>query len=274
MPAYANIDPAIDGLQYGMNPRIESAIAQEPINYGVAVFGKDGVDNAVWGTHQDQALVTATGALVGSNVITVGFTWTPTTGTLAGVAQVISGITTTFSGDDATTITNIIANINANAAVIAINAAVPGSLKALASPAGTAYQWALQGDAGDITAVTAVVTAGGGQVTYSTVYSEFKRFLGVTAFTQRGGRLYGAGTSKFNQYDAVDIVTLGELWVSTGGVTTIKNGTNAYVIVAPGTTQGQFNATVTTPNFNPQCHFRSNYNAGRALLGVRYGITP
>lgn len=273
MPAYGSIDPAIDGLQYGSDPRIESAIAQEPIPYGVAVFGKDGVDNACWATHQDQVLATGSGALVTSNSIAISFTFTPTTGVYAGVAKNITVTPVVFATTDAAMILAIIAAINANADVVAINAAVPGSLKGIPSPTSTAYQWGIQADAGDITNLVATVTLGAGQITYTYTYSEFKRFLGVSAFTQRGGRLYGAGTSKYNQQDSVNIISLGEVWVSDGGVS-VLNGQKAYVIVAPGATQGQFNSTSTTPNFDPSCHWRTNNNAGRAVLGVRYGITP
>jgi hypothetical protein len=273
MPAYGAIDPAIDGLQFGSNPRIESAIAQEPIGYGVAVFGKDGVDNACWAAHQDQVLATGTGALVTSNSIAISFTFTPKTGVYAGIPQNIVITPVVFTTSDAATITAIIAAINANATVVAINAAVPGSLKGIASPTATAYQWGIQADAGDITALSAVVTLGASQITYSYAYSEFKRFLGVSAFTQRGGRAYGAGSSVYLQYDSVNIITLGEVWVSNGGVS-VLNGQKAYVIVAPGATQGQFNSTPTAPNFDASLHWRSNNNSGRAVLGVRYGITP
>ena len=116
-------------------------------------------------------------------------------------------------------------------------------------------------------------TLGAGQITYTYAYSEWKRFLGVSAFTQRGGHLYGAGTSQYLQQDSVSIITLGEVWVSNGGVS-VLNGQRAYVIVTPGTTQGQFNSTVTAPNFDASLHWRTNNNAGRAVLGVRYGIAP
>ena len=273
MPAYATIDPAIDGLQYGSAPRIESAIAQEPIPYGVAVFGKDGVDNACWATHQDQVLATGSGALVTSNSIAISFTFTPKTGSLAGIAQNIVIAPVVFATSDAATITAIIAAINTNATVVAVNAAVAGSLKGIASPTATAFQWGIQADAGDITNLVATVTLGAGQITYTYAYSEWKRFLGVSAFTQRGGRLYGAGTSQYLQQDSVSIITLGEVWVSNGGVS-VLNGQRAYVIVTPGTTQGQFNSTVTAPNFDASLHWRTNNNAGRAVLGVRYGIAP
>ena len=273
MPAYGAIDAAIDGLQWGSNPRIESAIAQEPIPFGVAVFGKDGVDNAVWKCHQDQVLATGSGALVTSNSIAISFTFTPTTGIYAGIAQNITITPVVFATSDAATITAIIAAINANATVVAINAAVPGSLKGIVSPTATAFQWGIQADAGDITALSAVVTLGAGQITYTYAYSEWKRFLGVSAFAQRGGRLYGAGTSQYLQQDSVNILTLGEIWVPDGGVS-VLNGQKAYVIVAPGATQGQFNSTSTAPNFDPSCHWRTNNNSGRAVLGVRYGITP
>lgn len=276
MPAYSTIDPAIDGLQWGSAPRIESAIAQEPIPFGIAVFGKDGVDNACWKAHQDQVLATGSGALVTSNSVAISFTFTPTTGALAGIAQNIVITPVVFATSDAATITAIIAAINANATVVAVNAAVPGSLKGIASPTATAFQWGIQADAGDITSLSAVVTLGAGQITYTYAYSEFKRFLGVSAFTQRGGRLYGAGTANYGQYESVNIITLGEVWVSDGGVS-VLNGQKAYVIVTPGATQGQFNnatSSGTTTNFDASVHFRTNNNSGRAVVGIRYGIAP
>ncbi len=276
MGAYNNIDPAIDGLQYGSEPRIESAIAKENIPYGIAVFGKDGVDNACWKAHQDQVLVTGSGALVTSNSVAITFTFTPNSGSLAGIAQNIVITPVVFTSTDAATITAIIAAINANATVVAINAAVPGSLTAVPSPGAVAFQWAVRADAGDITAMVATVTLGAGQITYTYAYSEFKRFLGVSAFTQRGGRSYGAGSSQYLYQDAVNIITLGEVWVSTGGVS-VLNGENAYVIVTPGATQGQFTnvaSVSTTTHFDAKTHFRSNYNSGRAVVGVRFGITP
>ena len=250
MGAYSNIDNAVDGLQYGINdPRVESAIAMETINFGKAVFGHLGTENKCYGAHQDRATLTLAGDLVTSNVFTT---------TINGIV-----VATTFASTSDAQVTAHIAAINAKAELIALGIT--------ASAGSTTLKIVLKTKGLDITA-TGVVTLGGGQVACATVYDTWGKFLGVASFTQRGGRDYGAGTSAYLAGDSVNIVTLGELYVPTGSVT-IYALDSAYVVLGTGATQGTF-TNVSTNNFDCKSYFRTNSLTNRSVLGVRLGITP
>ncbi len=250
MGAYNNIDNAVDGLLYGVaQPRIESAIAKEDIAYGTAVFGHAGYENQCYGAHLDRSTVTLDADLVASNVYTL---------TVNGTAVAV-----TYATSHAATMTALIAALNAKAELIALGiSAAPGSTNRII----------VLKARGIAVTVTGAVTLGASQAGVTVAADTWGQFLGVAQFTQRAGRDYGAGSSKYLTQDSVNIVSLGELYVPTGAVT-INALEKAYVVMAAGSTLGTF-TNVSTSNFDCKSYFRTNSLTNRSVLGVRLGITP
>jgi len=245
MSAYGTPDVAIAGLLYGLKNDVESAIAQENIAFGAPVFGPVGVFNKAYGPHKDKATLTLSADLITSNVYTV----------------VINGVTVdeTFATDHATTMTALIAAINADTTLAAAGiSAAAGSTNrviVISAPAGV-----------DLT-VTGAVTAGATQATVAIVYGTNLKFLGVAVFVQTGGVTYGAGTSGWKQYDSINILRDGKIWVL--AESTVADKDAAYVSAVGGAgTLGKF-TDVSTNNYDIGGYFRSNVSGGLAVLEVR-----
>ena len=244
MAAYGSPDVAIAGLLYGEKNDVESAIAQEAIAFGAPAFGKVGDFNKAYALHKDKVTETLSADLVTSNVLTT---------TINGTA-----IASTFATDHATTMTAHIALINANVTLAAagITAAAGSSNRIIV----------ISGPAGADLAVTGAVTAGGSQATVTIVYGTNLVFLGVSVFVQTGGRDYGAGTSGWKQYDSVNILRNGKIWVL--GESTVSANKAAYATLGGSGTVGKF-SDVATSNYDIGGYFRSNLNGGLAVLEVR-----
>ena len=245
MAAYGTPDVAIAGLLYGMKADVDSAISQEDIAFGSPVFGPVGVENKAYGPHKDKATETLSADLVASNVLTT---------TINGIA-----VASTFATDHATTMTAHIAAINAKTelAALGITAAAGSSNRVvvISAPAGV-----------DLT-VSGAVTLGGTQATVAIVYGTSLKFLGVAPFIQIGGKNFGAGTSKWEALQAVNIVKQGMLWVQVES--TVNDKDPAYVSGVGGAgTLGKF-TDVSTNNYDIGAFFRSNVSGGLALLEVR-----
>lgn len=87
--------------------------------------------------------------------------------------------------------------------------------------------------------------------------------LGVAILSQKEY----AGAAKYNQYDAVNVLRLGRLWVLTGNVT-IQNGDAAYWDATNSVW-----TNVSTSNFQTPYYFRSSTSSGGlAELDVMPGI--
>ena len=205
MAAYGTPDVAIAGLLYGEKHDVDSAIAKEDIAFGSPVFGPVGVENVAYGPHKDKATETLSADLVASNVLTT---------TINGIA-----VASTFATDHATTMTAHIAAINAKTelAALGITAAAGSSNRVvvISAPAGV-----------DLT-VSGAVTLGASQATVTIVYGTNLKFLGVAPFIQIGGKSFGAGTSKWEALQAVNIVKAGMLWVR--AESTVADKDPAYV---------------------------------------------
>lgn len=245
MAAYGTPDVAIAGLLYGMKADVDSAIAQEDIAFGSPVFGPVGVENKAYGPHKDKATVTLSADLVTSNVYTL----------------VINGTTVdeTFATDHATTMTAMIAAINADvtlaAAGITAAAGSTNRIIVISAPAGI-----------DLV-VTGAVTAGATQATVAIVYGTNLKFLGVAPFIEIGSKTIGASNAKWEALQAVNIVKEGMLWVL--AESTVNDKDPAYVSGVGGAgTLGKF-TDVSTNNYDIGAFFRSNYTGGLALLEVR-----
>ena len=245
MAAYGTPDAAIAGLLYGEKHDVDSAIAKEDIAFGSPVFGPVGVENVAYGPHKDKATETLSADLVASNVLTT---------TINGIA-----VASTFATDHATTMTAHIAAINAKTelAALGITAAAGSSNRVvvISAPAGV-----------DLT-VSGAVTLGASQATVTIVYGTNLKFLGVAPFIQIGGKSFGAGTSKWEALQAVNIVKAGMLWVR--AESTVADKDPAYVSGVGGAgTLGKF-TDVSTNNYDIGAFFRSNASGGLALLEVR-----
>ena len=245
MGAYGAPDVAIAGMVEGFHNDFESAIAKEDIDFGSPVFGFVGSENKCYGPHLDKATVTLSAYLVASNVYTV---------TINGTA-----VAETFATDHATTMTALIAAINADTTLAALGiSAAAGSTNRIivvSAPAGL-----------DLT-VTGAVTLGASQATVAVVHGTNGKFLGVAAFVQNGGKDFGAGTACWKNGMSVSILRDGRLYVP--AESTVADKDPAYVSGLGGAgTLGKF-TDVATNNYYIGGFFRSNVSSGLALLEVR-----
>lgn len=242
MGAYGNMDAAIAGLQHGLDPRIESGEAQETINFGSPVFGYQNVPGKVWGAHRDKATVSLDADLVTANVYTV---------TINGKA-----IAYTFSGTHAASMTALIAAINADTDMIAAGiTAVAGT---------TNRDIVIKRLGGDLT-VTGAVTLGASQANVSVVYGNWGKFLGVAAFHQTSHGALNAGSEAYVQYDSVNILAEGLIWVPVS--VAVEDKQAAYVITEV-TNQGKFTNS-STLTMDVGGYFRSGRQNNLAVLEVR-----
>ena len=88
--------------------------------------------------------------------------------------------------------------------------------------------------------------------------------MGVTGFTQLSFRDSAGGYPTDYQMNSA---YLGQIYVQTS--LAVKSGQPAYVVMAPGATQGQF-TNVSTNNFNIKAFFRSSTTgAGLAIVELK-----
>lgn len=245
MDLYGNLDQAFPGLQVGMdsNEKVESGVAQEVIDFGAPVAGFVGEEEKIYNFHQDKAIVTLSGVLVASNVIKL---------TINGVS-----ISETFATDHATTMAALISAINSSTEIAAL-----GSITAEAGSSNLIIVIKAKGL--DLNA-TYSITSGASQATATVAYSTWAKFLGIAGFNQRGGRDFGAGNSAYQKNDMVNIISKGQRWVLVAA--TVEDKEAAYIIYAPGDTQGQF-TNVSTDNYDFGAYFRSNSSNDMAIIEV------
>lgn len=244
MTAYNNMDIAFPGLLVGMENEIESAVAGEAIEFGHAVFGHADYEGVVWEAHQDQATMTLDADLVASNVITT---------TVNGTA-----VATTYDGTShATTMTAHIAALNADATIAALG---------ITFAAGSTNRIIVATVRGlDIT-MTSVVTLGATRANASTAYTTWAKFMGIATHTHKSTVAMAAGASNYAQYDAVNVLSKGQIWVE--AASTVDDKDAAYVVYLSGSTQEDI-TDVSTNNYDIGGYFRSSYSGGFAILEVR-----
>lgn len=239
MAQYGTPDVAIAGLLVGLKHDFDSAIAQEIIGFGAPVFGMVGAENKAYAYHNEVATVTLSTDLITANVISV----------------VYGGITVseTFDTSHAVTMAALVAAIKTDLAAYVSNASYTGDVLTIT--------FLPQYDA----TVTVTVTAGATQPTITNVVSTARVFLGVTPYTPKGGKDYGAGTAAYQTYFEMPITKRGQLWVV--AASTVSDKDAAYIIKAAGSTMGTF-TDVSSSNYNIGAYFRSNYTGGFAVLEV------
>jgi hypothetical protein len=246
MSAYGNQDQALSGLMLGLDPRIETGAAQEDIGFGEPVMSFVGDEEEVYALHADHVLITLDADLVASNVITT----------------VVNGtsVATTYATSHAATMTAHIAAINANGTIAALGDDF------LAAPGDTNRKIDLKVKGVDLT-VTCAVTLGASQAGVTVATDTWGMFKGVAIFKQTGGADYGAGTSGFKQYDAVDILAEGDVWVPVAAAVSANDP--AYIVIAAGADQGKFTDSASA-TYNMGGFFRTNRNSQNlAVLEVR-----
>lgn len=245
MAAYGTPDVAIAGLLYGMKHDVDSAIAQEDIAFGAPVFGFVGSENKAYNYHTEIATDTLSAELVAGDT----------------VAVVINGFTfdITFATTHAAAMTALIAEINASTDMDALGiSAAAGANNKIVVITGPGTL--------DLVVTSSVTSTGSGTATAAVVLSSARKFLGVAPFIQIGGKDFGAGTSKWEAFQSVNIVTEGMLWVL--AESTVADKDPAYAVSLGAGTVGKF-TDVSSSNYDIGAFFRSNVTGGLALLEVR-----
>ena len=244
MGAYGSPDVAVAGLLEGFPNLVDSAIAQEDIAYGSPVFGFEGKENVAWGAHKEQTLLTLSADLIAANKYTV---------TVGGIA-----IAETFATDHATTMTALIAAINASVPIKAMNViAVAVGTRGIAITAGAG---------GTTVLVSGVVASGLSQPDVAVEVGTAGKFLGVAVFVQNGGATWGAETACWKNKSPINILREGKIYVPVEA--SVKDKQKAYAVMAGSGTIGKF-TDVATSNYDIGAFFRSNVHGGLALLEVR-----
>lgn len=258
MPEYGNIDQALAGLQVGMMARVDSAIAQEDIDFGEPVMGYSEDDGNCYAIHRDCAVVTITAALVAQDTLAI---------TINGIVK-----SATYASSSDATMLALKNAINADADIAALGV---GGVIASLTGTSTYRTITLKTKGVDLTVTTEDTKGGQGTFASSVAYSCWAKFLGIALFAQRGGRDYGAagsigadGTSGYKQYDAVNIMNFGRVWVKVVHADSIKAYDAAYAIYVP-TNQGKCtNSSSSTFNLN-SVFITSENTQYLAILEVR-----
>jgi len=242
MSAYNKLDPAIAGLKYGSMQSGEKIVtykAAEQINFGVPVFGYSGDNINVYNAKRDTAVSLLDADLVTSNVYTLTINGTD--------------VATTFDTDHDTTMDAVKANIET---------AFPSATVTLTDATNNREVTIFQ--AGTNFTVTGVVTLGGSQAGVTVTYTTAQVFLGVSVITHKA---YTDSVGYYVQYDAVNVMEYGELYVNTAAA--VNANTDAYVVWNLTSDQGKFTAT-STNNYAVGCKFKSTITAaGLAVVEVR-----
>lgn len=242
MGAYETLDASIAGLKNGSMQSHEKIVtykAAEQINFGVPVFGYAGDNLNCWNAKRDTAIALLDADLVTSNVYTL---------TINGTA-----VATTFNTDHDTTMDDVKSNIEA---------AFPSATVTLTDATNNREVTIFQ--EGTNFTVTGVVTLGASQAGVTITYTTGQIFLGVSVITHSS---YVGSVGYYVQYDAVNVMEYGEVYVNTDGA--VNANVDAYVIWNYTADQGEFTATA-TDNYAVGCKFKSTLAAaGLAIVEVR-----
>jgi hypothetical protein len=233
MGAYETIDPAIAGLQYGLDNDVETWRAAEEIPFGRGVFGYVGDEKNAYLYKLDTSTTVFDADFVASNSIVA---------TVNGVA--VTAVV--FDTDQATTMSNLEAQIEAD---------ISGAEATLTDTGGDNRTIAIF-IKGVSVVVTWAVTGGASQPGDTVTTSSAQIFLGVSAITHREA----AGTNSYKVKDAANILIKGKLYVLTNAA--VNANTAAYVASA--------DSLFSTSGYDTKSRYRSSIaSAGLALVEVR-----
>ena len=206
MGAYDTLEKAIKGLIYGIIKRIEGGWVvadSNGIRFGAPVFGYVGDENKAYNFYNDTGKLVFDGDFVTSNVITI-----------------------TVNGEDAADVTFDTNHDTTAALVVAAVAALDG-VECVLDPADTNNRTFLIRTKGATAVVAEAITGGGGQATGTATYGSGQVFVGVSCFTQKQPELGVSEFVGYAQYDSVNVMADGELWVEVGDDVEAQN--EAYV---------------------------------------------
>ncbi len=225
MNQYENIDEKLAGLKFGMNEsKDQSYICKSTagIQFGSPVFGYIGYDAEAHNGHSDQDTGTFDATFIADNVIN---------GEVNGNA--ISAVT--FLDDQATTMALLIAEIEALEGVTLVELESAQVIRIVTRGI-------------DITS-DFTVTLGSSQAVYSavTAIADEQIYIG----SSRREMKVGAGTAQYDEYDMVNVMEEGELYVVTDGavnfgeaVYATLNGTYSNSSSGNILTNGRFKETL------------------------------
>lgn len=239
MSAYDVMENAIAGLKYGIDSRVEGGWVCAEANgiaFGRPVFGYRADALNAYGYYLDVDKMAFDADFVTSNTIDI---------TVNGVAAA----QVTFDTDHDTTA----------AAVVVAVAALTG-VECVLDPADTDNRTFLIRTKG-ATCVSSEVVAGGASQATGTITSHSGQvYLGVAMFVQKVSD-DGATASKYDQYDAVNIMHKGEIWCDSVGTCEANN--ECYVYATAGDDLGKVGASGEAIN----ARFKSNATSG-ALVRI------
>lgn len=221
MTAYGNPNKSKAGLKQGLlNGRITSQLVKETggIDFGLPVFGYVGVDNKVYGFHNNVATILWDADFVSLNSIVVTVDGTAVTAVV-------------FDTDQATTIAAVAAQIETD--IAGATATVTG-----------VREITITLKDGIDRVVSAVVTLGASQAGSTYTYSSSMIFKGFTLCTMTeaaekedlDGNILVAATAKYNEKEPANVMEEGEITVTTADA--VESNKQAYV-VATGANQGK-----------------------------------
>jgi len=236
---YNDLTPGRAGLLEGLEHDIEGRVAKDVFVWGAPVFYDQADEKGAYAPVQDVVVMSLSGALVASNVIT-------STVTLNNVAFV--AIATAWNTDHATTFATHIAAIHALTGVTCV--------------IGTANQFTVTGENDVNVSIVTVVTLGASQATASYAYSTSSLvFAGVAPVSHREYWDGATGTDSNGVYplkDMVNVVYGGHIWVFVPDGTTNTANKKAYVITNSDNADfGKFSTTATN-NYDCGVYFKSN----------------
>lgn len=236
MGAYDTIDAALAGLKYGIDSRIRGTMAcaeSSGIEFGRPVFGYVNDDVNVYNFHLDTGKLAFDADFVTGNTIDI---------TVNGVAAT----QVTFTTDHDTTAGLVVAAV----------AALTGVECVLDSGDVNNRTFLIQTKGRDAL-VTEDVQGGASQATGTITYGSSQVYLGISMFVQNQDKLY-------KQYDAVNIIVEGWVWVET--VAACKAHTDVYVYSTAGTDFGKVTSTINA-DYLLTARFEKNASAGN-LTGI------
>lgn len=211
MSAYNEQELAIAGLPYGLEKRVETARCGESagIPFGRAVMAYAGDEVGGFSMKQDQLTLTFSADIITSNSVAI---------TINGVAL----SATVFATSHNNTMDLIVAKIEA---------AFPTAVVTLTDATNNRKIQVFIKDT--VMSGSGVVTLGASQATITAGLSSQQVFRGVAMHVQKGY----AEEAKYDENDAMNVLSLGEIWVET--TETVQANTPAY-IVQSGADAGKF----------------------------------
>ena len=232
MSEYNELDKALPGLKYGIDSTVVTGCAVNPISFGAPVYGVIGEENKVGPLLNDKATVGFSADFSASNVIA---------GNVAVAGRSAVAYSVTYATSHAATFAALVAALKGIEVVS--SDAVARSIVLSANGETLVVTGAVTGG----TAVTVTVTAGTEMV--------------LRGVALRSAKAQVAGVERYEETDPVNIITEGEVWVTTAD--TVLAQKQAYLTAGGAWTDEASGNTATGWTFRS-----STTGAGLARLEV------